>query len=416
MSSSIRPDEFSKYAPRWVREGLSKPRDAMGLPPAPQLASVQHPQSEPVWRGPSPFEGGASPFEGDVRQWRTRDQRGQMHRDEMHEQYDPDMVAHTPVLVTGHFRVGTAERLIRTAAIVAFAVVAMGALGLVLFPDAPKQVVQNTGSSALTEAAISQRDKHPLVKSTARIGASDQIAQSEPVPAPRDTTTVKTITVTPPAAEAAPTPARVADAVYVVASNNPTVAPPRPAAPQPVDTQSAQPQWPAAPQRVQTVTVTPPAPQPQLQLQPQLQPQAQPVVQPAPQAQQPVPPVAPVQQQVASVQSTPSAAPALPAQRVHSQRILSPDELDRLIHRGEAFLDQGDVAAARLVLERAAEARDPRAALALGSTYDPNVLRRMGVVGVQPDAEKARVWYERAAEFGSGEASQRLTALAQLGR
>src|SRR5262249_15580537 len=110
------------------------------------------------------------------------------------------------------------------------------------------------------------------------------------------------------------------------------------------------------------------------------------------------------------------AVQSLAPQRVQSQRILSPDELDRLIGRGEAFLEQGDVAAARLVLQRAAEGRSARAALALGSTYDPNVLRKMGAVGVQPDPDQARSWYERAAEFGSGEATQRLTALAQLTR
>jgi uncharacterized caspase-like protein len=95
---------------------------------------------------------------------------------------------------------------------------------------------------------------------------------------------------------------------------------------------------------------------------------------------------------------------------------LSPDEPDRLVRRGEDFLAKGDVSAARIVLGRAAEAHDARAALTLGSTYDPIVLRRMGVVGVVPDPEKAREWYQKAAEFGSAEASQRLTALGQLAR
>jgi TPR repeat protein len=40
----------------------------------------------------------------------------------------------------------------------------------------------------------------------------------------------------------------------------------------------------------------------------------------------------------------------------------------------------------------------------------------MGAVGIKPDPEKAHFWYERAAEFGSGEAGKRLTALAQLAR
>jgi TPR repeat protein len=104
----------------------------------------------------------------------------------------------------------------------------------------------------------------------------------------------------------------------------------------------------------------------------------------------------------------------LAPQKVQADRKFSADEIDRMVRQGEAFLKQGDVSAARVVLVRAAEAHDPRAALALGSTYDPTVLQRMGAVGIKPDAEKAHFWYERAAEFGSGEANKRLTALAQL--
>ena len=100
----------------------------------------------------------------------------------------------------------------------------------------------------------------------------------------------------------------------------------------------------------------------------------------------------------------------IPVQRL-SERVLGPEEIDQLIHRGETFLAQGDVAAARLFLERAADARDPRATLMLGTTYDPDVLRRMGAVGIRPDPQQAHQWYAQAAEFGSHEARQRLAAL-----
>ena len=50
------------------------------------------------------------------------------------------------------------------------------------------------------------------------------------------------------------------------------------------------------------------------------------------------------------------------------------------------------------------------------ATYDPDGLRRMGMVGVRPDLEQAKSWYTRAAELGPPEASQRLAALAALGR
>jgi len=105
----------------------------------------------------------------------------------------------------------------------------------------------------------------------------------------------------------------------------------------------------------------------------------------------------------------------VPAQRL-SERVLDPMEIAQLISRGEAFLAQGDVAAARLILERAAEAHDARAALLLGTTYDPDVLRRMGVVGIQPEPQRAQVWYAQAAEFGSREASQRLAGLTETAR
>jgi hypothetical protein len=100
----------------------------------------------------------------------------------------------------------------------------------------------------------------------------------------------------------------------------------------------------------------------------------------------------------------------IPVQRP-SERALGPEEIDQLIHRGETFLAQGDIAAARLFLERAADARDPRATLMLGTTYDPDVLRRMGAVGIRPDPQQAHQWYAQAAESGSHEARQRLAAL-----
>jgi TPR repeat protein len=94
-------------------------------------------------------------------------------------------------------------------------------------------------------------------------------------------------------------------------------------------------------------------------------------------------------------------------------RNLDPGEIDALIQRGEAFILQGDFAAARLMLQRAAEAGSDRAALTLGATYDPLMLRKVGVVGFKAEPALAREWYERAAALGSPEASSRL---AELGR
>jgi len=92
------------------------------------------------------------------------------------------------------------------------------------------------------------------------------------------------------------------------------------------------------------------------------------------------------------------------------------DEIADLLGRARTYLSSGDVAAARLVLRRAAERNDPQAALALGGTYDPTVLQRLGIVSFQADAARAREWYRRAKELGSADASLRLEQLVQTDR
>jgi hypothetical protein len=93
-------------------------------------------------------------------------------------------------------------------------------------------------------------------------------------------------------------------------------------------------------------------------------------------------------------------------------RQMDRDELAFLVRRGESFINSGDVAAARLMLQRAAEAGDVHAALALASTFDPNTIQELGIQGLAADEAMARLWYERAAQFGSPEAPQRLQQLA----
>jgi TPR repeat protein len=90
---------------------------------------------------------------------------------------------------------------------------------------------------------------------------------------------------------------------------------------------------------------------------------------------------------------------------------LSSEELAMLVDKGKRLIASGDVAAARVVLRRAAESSDAAAALMLGSTYDPVVLRQLNVRGLAADIETARNWYKRANELGSPEASRRLEAL-----
>ena len=82
-----------------------------------------------------------------------------------------------------------------------------------------------------------------------------------------------------------------------------------------------------------------------------------------------------------------------------------------LLRRGKDAFSTGDLAAARLLLRRAAEAGSAEAALALGATFDPLVIRRLGAIGAAPDAAQARQWYQKAVALGSTTASQPLATL-----
>jgi hypothetical protein len=90
---------------------------------------------------------------------------------------------------------------------------------------------------------------------------------------------------------------------------------------------------------------------------------------------------------------------------------LASDEIAMLLKRGKDAFSTGDLAAARLLLRRAAEAGSAEAALALGATFDPLVIRRLGAIGAAPDAAQARQWYQKAVVLGSTTASQPLAQL-----
>ncbi|WP_244443166.1 hypothetical protein [Bradyrhizobium sp. Ai1a-2] len=125
---------------------------------------------------------------------------------------------------------------------------------------------------------------------------------------------------------------------------------------------------------------------------------------PAPAAAAPAPSAAP---------PAPSAAapPAAPPPAAPQARRLSPDELGGLMKRANGLLAIGDIAAARLLLERAADAQEADAALLLARTYDPLVLGTKDARAITPDPAQARIWYRRAAELGSQHAQQRLTQM-----
>jgi hypothetical protein len=90
---------------------------------------------------------------------------------------------------------------------------------------------------------------------------------------------------------------------------------------------------------------------------------------------------------------------------------LSEVETAGLVQRGDAFLTSGDIASARLFYERAADSGSGPAALRLGATFDPAILGRVGTSDVIADPAQALLWYRRARDLGMLGAEQRMKRL-----
>ena len=82
-----------------------------------------------------------------------------------------------------------------------------------------------------------------------------------------------------------------------------------------------------------------------------------------------------------------------------------------LIGKGDVLLTNGDIASARLFYKRALKDGDPRAATAIGRSYDPVIYEDLEVRGVAPDPNQAVEWYRRGAEAGDTTAKEHLQAL-----
>jgi type II secretory pathway predicted ATPase ExeA len=112
----------------------------------------------------------------------------------------------------------------------------------------------------------------------------------------------------------------------------------------------------------------------------------------------------------AQVQPPPSIAPPppepAPQPPAKTSETLPPDVMAALMKRGEQFVALGDLAAARLLFQRAAEAGNPRAALAMGRTYDPEYVASGTTQGEKPDPGRAMEWYQRAATLGDAQATE----------
>ena len=101
-----------------------------------------------------------------------------------------------------------------------------------------------------------------------------------------------------------------------------------------------------------------------------------------------------------------AAAPSTPARRGPA-----PTEVAAYIARARAKIQQGDIAAARRLLERASDSDEGEAWFVLAETYDPQMLARWGVLGIKPDLEKAKTLYQEAERRGAKGAKERLLAI-----
>jgi len=118
---------------------------------------------------------------------------------------------------------------------------------------------------------------------------------------------------------------------------------------------------------------------------------------------------------VAQTPPQPAAAEATPQAGAEPIQ-LSPNEVAALVRRAQELLASGDLQAARVLLRRAAEAQNARAALLLAKTFDPITLRQLSTADPGPDLAQARNWYQKAKEWGAPEAQRQLDALASFPR
>ena len=85
----------------------------------------------------------------------------------------------------------------------------------------------------------------------------------------------------------------------------------------------------------------------------------------------------------------------------------------RLIARANLLLEQGNIGAARNMLDRAADMGSKEALFWLAETYDPLLLSARQTIGTQSDIAKARELYGKALAGGVRQAKARLEALQQ---
>ncbi|HEX3522214.1 MAG TPA: hypothetical protein VHT52_09020 [Stellaceae bacterium] len=99
---------------------------------------------------------------------------------------------------------------------------------------------------------------------------------------------------------------------------------------------------------------------------------------------------------------------AATADKASTPMLLPAEQITVLLARCDEFVRMRDIASARLLYERAADAGNGRAALRMGESFDPAFLNRIGIYRMAGDRQLALSWYRRARDLGDAEAAQLL--------
>src|SRR5262249_37220374 len=78
---------------------------------------------------------------------------------------------------------------------------------------------------------------------------------------------------------------------------------------------------------------------------------------------------------------------------------LSSEDQLKLLDTARQQLGDGLVVAARLIYKKLADHGNGQAAYELAQTFDPDFLKSAGIVGLDPDIDQARKWYQKAADM-----------------
>ncbi len=87
-----------------------------------------------------------------------------------------------------------------------------------------------------------------------------------------------------------------------------------------------------------------------------------------------------------------------------------------LVKRGKDHLMNGDICLGAAVAAARRRGRQCRSRAGARLNVRSAGHRRLGAIGVETDAAKARKWYQKAAALGSNLASEQLAKLAEAGR